>query len=216
MSERTLCRVRILFRVGEAVKYISHLDLLRAWERILRRAGLPLAYSHGFNPHPRIVIAMPLPVGCTGEREVVDVFLDEPLTPAALISALEPALPAGISVVSVEEVPLKSAALPSLISHAIYQIVLDGIALAEVERRIAELWAQETLEVVFRRRTFDLRPLIGALRVRCEGDVAIIEATLLRSESGRIGRPDVLLEALGLRERARHVRRMQIAFEAQR
>ena len=215
MSERTLYRMRILFRVGEAVKYISHLDLLRAWERILRRAGLPLAYSQGFSPHPRIVIAMPLPVGCTGEREVVDVYLDQAVTPAALVAALEPALPAEISVLSAEQVPLKSAALPSLISRAIYEISLEGIAPAEVKQCVDELWTQETLEVVFRRRTFDLRPLIGALAVQCKGDGVTIEATLLRSESGRIGRPDVLLEALGLRERARHVRRVRIVFEAQ-
>ena len=59
MSEHAqVHRMRIRFSVGETIKYISHLDLLRAWERILRRAGVPLAYSKGFNPHPRIVIAM--------------------------------------------------------------------------------------------------------------------------------------------------------------
>jgi radical SAM-linked protein len=213
MSERTLCRMRITFREEGAVKYISHLDLLRAWERILRRAGLPLAYSLGFNPHPRIVIAMPLPVGCTGEREVVDVFLEEPISPEVLMDALVPVLPAGISAVEVRQVSLKGPALPSLISHTVYHIALQGVGAKEVERRASELMAQETLKVQFRRKTFDLRPLIGALTVGGTEDGPVLEATLLRDKSGRIGRPDVLLQALGLSEQARSVHRVRIAFE---
>jgi radical SAM-linked protein len=213
MSERTLSRMRITFREGGPVKYISHLDLLRAWERILRRAGLPLAYSLGFNPHPRIVIAMPLPVGCTGEREVVDVFLDEPLSPEALMDALEPALPAGISAVEAREVPLKGPALPSLISHAVYHITLERVDAKEVAQRANELMAQETFEVQFRRKTFDLRPLISALAVWGTEAGTVLEATLLRDKNGRIGRPDVLLQALGLSEQARSVHRVRIAFE---
>ena len=91
-------RVRIVFRKGEVVKYISNLDLLRAWERILRRARLPLAYTHGFSPHPRITIAMPLAVGCSGENEVLDVLLDRededaPDLAGRVQKALEPAMP---------------------------------------------------------------------------------------------------------------------------
>ena len=72
-------RLRIRFTREEEIKYISHLDLMRLWQRALNRAGIAIAYSEGFNPHPRLVIALPLPVGCTGAREVIDVFLDEPL-----------------------------------------------------------------------------------------------------------------------------------------
>jgi radical SAM-linked protein len=205
--------MRIVFREEDPVKYISHLDLLRAWERILRRAGLPLAYSLGYNPHPRITIAMPLPVGCTGEREVVDVLLDQPLSPDAVMGALDPALPAGISVVEVREVPLKGVALPTVISHAVYRIALDGIGIEEVERRVGELMAQEAFEVQFRRKTFDLRALIGALTVYGTDSGPVLEAVLLRDKSGRLGRPDVLLQALGLSEHARHVHRLRIAFE---
>jgi radical SAM-linked protein len=158
------------------------------------------------------VIAMPLPVGCTGEREVVDVFFDEPLSPEALMDALKPVLPAGISAVEARQVPLKGPALPSLILHAVYHITLENVDAGKVERRANELMAHETFEVRFRRKTFDLRPLIGALRVWGTDAGPVLEATLLRDKNGRIGRPDVLLEALGLSEKARSVHRVRIAF----
>ena len=213
MNEDRLQRMRIVYSVGEAVKYISHLDLLRAWERILRRAEVPLAYSHGYNPHPRLVIAMPLPVGCTGAQEVVDAYLYEPMTPAALLEALDGQTPEGIAVVAAREVGLGGPALPSVIEHAVYRIALDGVREADVERRTAELMGHQRLEVTFRRKTYDLRPLVGSLHVAEEGGEVVLEAELLRLPSGRIGRPDVLLEVLGLLAHARCICRARIAFD---
>ena len=213
MSEGQLQRMRIVYAVGEAVKYISHLDLLRAWERILRRAGLPLAYSHGFNPHPRLVIAMPLPVGCTGAHEVIDAYMYEALKPAALLEALDGQMPPGLAAVAAAEVELRGPAMPSVIAHAVYRIALQGVAYEEVGARARALLARERVEVTFRRKTFDLRPLVGRLEVEAgEGEVAL-EAVLLRLPSGRIGRPDVLLEALGLAAYARRVHRARIGFD---
>ena len=245
MSEHTPCRMRITFRKKDPLKYISHLDLLRAWERILRRAGLPMAYSRGFSPHPRITIAMPLPVGCTGQAEVIDVILDEPLSADEVIASLEPTLPRGISIVAVEQVPHKSPALPSMIRQATYLVTLVGVSEKEVEQRVADLMHRDTLQVEFRRKTFDLRPLIGSLALKrtlpraehwahtpgetdvsraphdprgaydpCRYDTTTLEAALLRDRKGRIGRPDVLLKALGLSEYARRIDRVSITFES--
>ena len=212
MSERQLWRMRIVFGKGEAVKYISHLDMLRAWERILRRAALPLAYSQGFNPHPRITIAMPSPVGCTGEGEVIDVVLYEPCAPEQISSSLEPVLPVGISVATIQEVPLKAPALPSLISGAVYHVTLADVSTAEAQRRVDGLLCQPTVQVEFRRKVFDLRPLIGSLALRRQGESTILKAALLRTPNGRIGRPDVLLQALGLKAYARGIHRARIVF----
>jgi radical SAM-linked protein len=212
MSERSRCRIQITFREEDPVKYISHLDLIRAWERILRRAGMPVAYSQGFNPHPRITVAMPLPVGCTGEREIIDVLLDEPLSAAQVILSLDPALPPGISVVEARHVPLTDPPLPSLICKAHYQLTLTGIPRAVVEGHVTKLMDRKECLVEFRRKTFDLRPLIGSLAVCGAGDRVTLEADLLRNPRGRIGRPDVLLQALGLSEHARRMHRTRIVF----
>ena len=212
MNEDTSFRMRITFRKESPIKYISHLDLLRAWERILRRAEVPLAYSQGFNPHPKITIAMPLAVGCTGEREVVDVVLEEPLSEADLVAALEPALPFGLSVVSAAQVPLRAPALPSLISRANYEITLHDASVKEVERRVSDLLDRESVVIEFRRKRFDFRPLIGSLAPRRYGDAVVLVASLLRDERGRIGRPDALLLALGLGTYVHEIHRQQIVF----
>jgi len=79
MTQMNRQRLRITFAKGETLKYISHLDLARAWERALRRAGVPLAYSQGFNPRPKMAFAAALPVGYTATAEMVDILLEKPL-----------------------------------------------------------------------------------------------------------------------------------------
>jgi radical SAM-linked protein len=216
-------RVRIVFRKGEAIQYISNLDLLRAWERTLRRARLPLAYSQGYNPHPRITIAMPLAVGCIGENEVVDVLLEakagpeEPDLDGTVRDALEPTMPPGLSLVSVTEVARPDPALATLFSHAVYQIVLADVDPAEVQARLTALLEKSKAPITFRRKTFDLRPLIGDLALApasAAGPRSVsLTATLLQNERGRIGRPDALLQALDLEPYVRRVVRQQLVFD---
>ncbi|MCL2281064.1 MAG: TIGR03936 family radical SAM-associated protein, partial [Dehalococcoidia bacterium] len=79
-------RLRIRFRRGEEIKYISHLDLIRVWMRAFRRAGVELAYSEGFNPHPRLSLAAPLALGVIGLSELIDVYTVKPLSGHALVS----------------------------------------------------------------------------------------------------------------------------------
>ncbi len=69
-------RLRTSFSRGEELKFLSHLDLMRLWERAFRRAGISLASSEGFTPHPRISLAAPLSVGTTGQAELMDVIED--------------------------------------------------------------------------------------------------------------------------------------------
>ena len=74
-------RLRVRFGRGPEVKFISHLDVMRFWERAFRRARIPLAYSEGFSPHPRISLAAPLPVGVTSEAELMDVMVSRWISP---------------------------------------------------------------------------------------------------------------------------------------
>ena len=68
-------RLRVKFKRGLEVKLISHLDIIRLWHRALRRAGVELAYSEGFSPHPKISLAAPLALGVTSQAELMDVFI---------------------------------------------------------------------------------------------------------------------------------------------
>lgn len=212
MSERELYRWRVVFAIGESLKYIAHLDLLRTWERVLRRAGVPLAYSQGFNPHPKITIAMPLPVGCTSACEELDMVLWRALSGPELVGCLRPALPAGLEVLTAEPVDLRTPARPNLIRQADYQVVLAGVAREDVECRVNELMRQSRVEVEFRHKPYDLRPLISEIAVCADGTGTRLEMRLLRDENGRLGRPDVLLEALKLSAQARRIHRCRIVF----
>src|SRR5829696_6634261 len=108
-------RLRVTFSRGDLLRYITHLDLMRAWERALKRAALPVAYSEGFTRHPQIQLAAPLPVGATAMGELMDVFLDEPMQPHEFKARLRRQTPPGLTVVDVQEAPLAWPSLQSLV-----------------------------------------------------------------------------------------------------
>ena len=89
-------RIRLIFSKLEPMRYTGHLDLFRTWERTIRRAGLPLAYSQGFNSRPRINLASALPLGFTSCGEVMDMWLEEDQSLDKIKAALEGALPPGL------------------------------------------------------------------------------------------------------------------------
>jgi radical SAM-linked protein len=104
-------RLRIRFKRGEEIKFISHLDLIRVWQRAFRRAGVMLAYSEGFNPHPRLSLAAPLALGITGEAELMDVYTVQPLSNHAFAAMVNPQLPAGLEIAQVYPMPLEAPTL---------------------------------------------------------------------------------------------------------
>ncbi|MGQ9599488.1 MAG: TIGR03936 family radical SAM-associated protein [Anaerolineae bacterium] len=211
-------RLRIQFVKGEPLKYISHLDLARTWERIFRRAGLPLAYSHGFNPRPRFQIAAGLPVGVIGRAELLDVWLIERLPPEEVLSRLQPVLPLGLEVLGVMEIDRQVPSLQSQLHAADYQaVVYSQEPIEAIQARIQGLLESPTL---FRRRqhkgrwqTYNLRPLIQSVSVEpgTHGE-QIIKMRLQTSPQGA-GRPDEVLDALGLSLAFHRLERTNLCFE---
>ncbi len=152
-------RVRITFAKTAAMCYTGHLDLYRAWERLIRRAGLPLAYTQGFSPHPRINLASALPLGFTGEAEVVDIWLESELPAEAVYAALQAAAPPGMLIREAAVVDEKSPALQTLVEASEYVITL----LEEVEglaERLAAVLEKTEMRRERRGKAYDLRPLI--------------------------------------------------------
>ncbi len=89
-------RVRLVYEKGEAIKFISHHDEFRLWERTLRRADLPLLYKQGFHPQPHMQFAAPLGVGITGKDELIDITLSPPVPLAELAERVRAKLPPGV------------------------------------------------------------------------------------------------------------------------
>jgi len=206
-------RLRITFAKGEEIKYISHLDLVRVWERTLRRARVPLAYSRGFNPRPQIAFAAPLPVGFTSRGEVMDVVLERRISPYKFAKGLMPHLPPGLELLSVEEAYPKLPSLQSQVRSAEYQVTVawDG-SREEMEGKLQELLSAEELLRQRRGKDYDLRPLIEDLWVEGKEAGGWILGMRLRAGDEGAGRPDEVLDALGLAEEARAVQRERLLF----
>jgi len=211
-------RLRLVFAKKKQVKYISHLDLALAWERALRRAQMPLAYSQGFNPRPKMQFASGLPLGATGSAEIVDIVLTASISPEEAQARISPALPRGIQLRRVEEVPLKSPTLQQLLRQAEYRVVVETELPAEllVERIQTLLGATELIQTRRRRKkkeAFDLRPWLHDLRLERggEGEVEL----WMRLTSGQFGnlRPEAVLEALGLGGQWAEIERTRLIFE---
>jgi radical SAM-linked protein len=213
-----LQRLRITFSKGENLRFISHLDLSRTWERALRRAGVPVAYTKGYHPHPRMVFAAALPLGCTGESEVMDIFLSQPMPPRRVLRGLSHRLPDGLMAVDVTPVYERAPVLPALLHGADYHSVIETTESTEdVTLRCEALMARGTIPRVYREKKYDLRPLIDDLKI---GDLnahhLLIRMQLAAGERGT-GRPSEVLDELGLAHlpHSCHRRRLRFATPVQ-
>lgn len=215
MGLTTRQRLRITFAKGEGIKYISHLDLMRLWERSLRRAEVPLAYSHGFNPQPKIAIAAPLPVGFTSREEVMDIFLTYHISPYEFAKRLKPYLPPGLEILSVEEVALKLPSLQSQVRAAEYRVTVacDGSP-KEMEERLCKLLSADHLQRERRGKKYNLRPLIEDLWVKRRETEGYALGMRLKVGSGGTGRPDEVLKELGLYDGAWAIQRERLFFSS--
>ena len=193
-------RWQLTFRRGEELRYIGHLDLARAWERTLRRAGIRLAFTQGFTPHPKMSFAAPLPVGVTGAAELLDVTLAEELGAEALAARVAAQLPAGLALVAVA--PLDGPSLPSRLRFAEYRAqIAAALSRDAMLARVAALLAASELPRQRQRektvRRYDLRPLIANLWLERWGEEQVI-GMRLRADNAGAGRPDDVLAALDL------------------
>ncbi len=118
-------KLRLEITKGEEVRYISHLDVAGAWEKAVRRAKLPVAYSEGFNPHMKISFASALPLGVTGAAEYMDLEMMEKVPLAEAMERLQAVLPKGFAVRAARYMPPKTGAMMALINLAEYEISLD-------------------------------------------------------------------------------------------
>lgn len=216
-------RVRITYEKGEVIKFISHMDEFRLWERTLRRADLPLLYKQGFNPQPHIQFASALGVGITGTREMLDITLSPPLPLGELRTRIEQKLPPGVALHAIEDVPLKTTALQSVQIGADYTIIIFAepgeISETLLQARIDDLMAQSEIwrerERKKRKYTYNLRPLVFELRyVGYDADAEEHHIFLrVQQRPGATGRPDEVIDALGFDDFARTLRRDKLYFE---
>ncbi len=196
-------RLRIRYRRGEEIKFISHLDIVRLWQRAFTRAGIPLAYSEGFSPHPQITLAAPLAVGVTADAELMDILCSAPVAPHTFEQAVNAQLPAGIAVLEVQPVSLEYPSLPAQMRFAEYRVHIETDKdRAAIEAEVNRLLDLKELPWQHQRDTgphkYDLRALIDDVRLAEWQPGACTLEMRLRSDPGGSGRPEQVTAALGL------------------
>jgi radical SAM-linked protein len=211
-------RVRFTFSKTGALRYIGHLDLHALWERAARRAGLPLAYTKGFHPQPKIYLASALPLGFSSRCEVVDLRLTQDVNLVDLPGLLQAAMPSGIRIIKVEFVDEQAPPLQTRVIAAEYEVTISGtlessgladLHKANLMQRSKELLAQSTLPRERRGKAYDLRPLIEQLTILSENKIFM----RLTAREAATGRPEEVLNALGITPENTQVERVNLIFK---
>lgn len=200
-------RIRIRYAKRGRLRFTSHRDFSRAFERAVFRARIPMAYSSGFNPHPRISYAGASPTGAASEAEYLELALAETVDPAELRAALDASLPEGLDLL--DAVVSSGGSLADRLEASLWEITVTGVDEIQAADAVAQLLATE--EVMVERmtkkglRTFDARAAIVSLDARAcdtscdsghvnDGSCAILQV-VLRHGTPSV-RPDDVLAAL--------------------
>ena len=226
---RTSTRFRIVFQKSSEMRFTSHLDLMRTWERSLRRSRLPLAYTQGHHPHLKMSFGPPLPLGYRSRAEVFDLEFSQP-PGADLAERLNAVLPAGVSVLAFRPILFKTPSLMSELEGASYRVRFPDVFLAEaaltgpalrdtLTTRIVELLRQE--HVIVRRssegqsREFDARSSIASVEPGDEEGRVVLDVTVRFTARAQV-RPDEVVALLVPHADARSTDVERVALWAER
>jgi radical SAM-linked protein len=185
-------RLRVRYAKRGRGRFTSHRDFARAFERALRRAGVPMAYSSGFSPHPRISYANASPTGAASEAEYLEIALSEICDPEKVRAALDAALPAGLDIVQV--VPASPGALADELTGSRWRIDLPGVEPQALANAVERFLAATSITVERMTRTglreFDARSAVLSLTVEGESLVLVV------AHQVPLVRPDDVITAL--------------------
>ena len=211
-------RLRIRFCRGQEVKFISHLDILRLWQRALHRAEITVAYSEGFSPHPRISLAAPLPTGVTGQAELMDILCTKWVSPHFFTATVSQQLPLGIEILQVYQVALTMSSLQSQVRYAEYRVEVETEkGQKDIESALTELLSMKHLPWQHQRdtgtRNYDLRVLIDDLWLIDGHSGYCTLGMRLRCDNSGSGRPEQVTTALGFTHHPQSIHRTKLLLE---
>ena len=192
--------MRMLIRMGkrERLRFISHLDLQRFYQRALNRTGLPIAYSQGFNPHPVMSFGSALAMGWTSEYEIVDVKLAVPIGRKRAEDAMRAALPDDLPVLQLKMVDDRHPAPMAQVKMSEYRITVEESAREAILSAVPGFLAEESVMAIRKTKSgekqVNIRPLAVDLRIE-EG---VLYARLMLTERDTL-KPDLLINVLAER-----------------
>ncbi|MFO7536732.1 MAG: TIGR03936 family radical SAM-associated protein [Chloroflexota bacterium] len=217
MQANYVQRLRLTFSKRGPTRFIGHLDLALTLERSLNRARIPVAYTQGFNKRPRMQMASALPLGYTSDYELADIWLMEQMDTEAAREQMMSRMAPGLEILQAAEVDLQAPALQTITLASYYRATpLDPVNAAELQSRIDALLAAERhMRQRLRgkkKKPYDLRPLIYELTLE-RGDQVDHLLMKLALEPSKTGRPDEVLDSLGLDPLAARLHRTRIVLD---
>lgn len=180
-------RIALEFEKKDAAKYISHLDVQRAFSRAIRRSGLPVALSKGFNPHYTVSFASALALGIESECECVEMAMEKDIDPNEFFKAMAAALPPGLYAKRAARLKDNAPKLAAAVSEAEYSVYAEG-NLDEIKRAACDIMECENISVNKDGKDIDIRHNIFALNMN--GDRIVMR--LAAAPSGSL-RPDIVV-----------------------
>jgi radical SAM-linked protein len=208
-------RIRITFAKQGALRYTGNLDLHRIWERTARRAGLDLTYSQGFHPQPKMQLAAALPLGFSSRCELVDMRVGGEVDLSTLPERLQQAVPPGLKILKAEEVDEASPPLQTQIISAEYEVTFfDEMDGNKLTRSLSSVLEAESLLRERRGKAYNLRPLIEEMK-QLDPDQEGHPRLFMRlaARPGETGRPEEVLDALGVEYEGTRVERSRFLFK---
>ncbi len=206
--------LRLRFAKLGKIRFTSHRDVARAFERAVRRVGLPVAWTEGFSPRPLLSFGLALPTGAESLAEYLDIRLADPVDPSGLPGVLSSALPEGLGVLVAAQRPPGARSLQQEVTSCSWELEVVGLSREELSARIEALLGSQGVLVTRSRKgteaTEDLRPAILGLALvehGAAGGEAVVSADLATAPRGV--RPSELLEGLGPGASLRRARRTQ-------
>lgn len=165
-------RIRLRYTKRGRLRFTSHRDFQRAFERALRRAEVPMAYSAGFTPHPKVSYANAAPTGTGSEAEYLEIALTEHRDPETLRELLDESLPAGLDIT--DAVEARTSGLADRLTASVWELRLEGVPVDDAHKAVEAFLAAETVEVQRRTkngmRTFDTRGAVVELQALPQSD----------------------------------------------
>jgi radical SAM-linked protein len=210
-------RVRVTFSKQGALRYTGHLDLHKLLERSIRRAKLPLAYSQGYHPQPKLNLAAALPLGFSSRAEVMDIWLNEDVDD--VVSALRSNVPPGLNVLQAERVDERAPSLQTQVVAAEYEVeITEADYASSLNEKIASVMESESIPRVRRNKQYDLRPLIEELSLTPsplpEGEGQGVRVFMrLTAREGATGRPEEVLDVLDIPLEDTRIERVKLIFQ---
>lgn len=193
-------RMLAVFEKGERIRHIGHLDIQRSVQRGLRRSGLPVAYSQGFNPHILITFASALSTGACGKREIMDVTMAEDVDAEVFVKKMNQAMPPEMQIREARAVDNKHPSLMGMVAAAEYDLMIrDDTQGEKLASAVEKMMERDEIMAMRKTKTkmaeCDIKPLIHALRAEKNDGKWHLRAMLTLTERESC-KPQMLIQAL--------------------